>query len=146
MLTLRAAPDTDSAQLAARAQRSTAHAWSERAYRDSLAAGHAVYLLEQDGIPVGQAVLMRVGDEAELLDIVIEGDAQGHGLGRTLMEQLLATLTADGCQRLLLEVRESNARARRLYLGAGLSECGRRRDYYPCADGRETAILMEAVL
>jgi len=42
-----------------------------------------------------------------------------------------------------LEVRESNERARALYLREGFAEAGRRRDYYPAPQGRrEDALLM----
>ena len=45
-----------------------------------------------------------------------------------------------------LEVRPSNAAALRLYARSGFVEIGRRRGYYPAADGREDAIVMRRTL
>jgi ribosomal-protein-alanine N-acetyltransferase len=47
-----------------------------------------------------------------------------------------------GKQRVVLEVRASNAPAIVLYRSAGFSEIGLRRDYYAAVNGREDAILM----
>ncbi|MGL4957504.1 MAG: ribosomal protein S18-alanine N-acetyltransferase, partial [Plesiomonas sp.] len=43
---------------------------------------------------------------------------------------------------LWLEVRESNLRARALYEREGFNEVTVRRNYYPCAQGRENAVIM----
>ena len=49
---------------------------------------------------------------------------------------------AEGLDGVLLEVRPSNAVARRLYASEGFREVHVRRGYYPSAEGREDAILM----
>jgi ribosomal-protein-alanine N-acetyltransferase len=41
-----------------------------------------------------------------------------------------------------LEVRPSNAAARRLYADNGFNEVGLRRNYYPASKGREDALIM----
>ena len=66
------------------------------------------------------------------------------GNGQQATHNLLASFAATA---LWLEVRESNARARALYLREGFAEAGRRRDYYPAPAGRrEDAILMTRLL
>ncbi|WP_028536129.1 GNAT family N-acetyltransferase [Paludibacterium yongneupense] len=146
MLMVRADKDADCGQLALRAQRSTPHPWSAANYFSSREAGHRIYLLQDGDSLIAHAVVQCVGDEAELLDIIVEAGHQGRGCGRYFLGQLMSGLAAEGFSRLLLEVRASNTRARHLYTTAGLVECGSRRDYYPCAGGREPAILMEAAL
>ena len=48
--------------------------------------------------------------------------------------------------KIYLEVRLSNAIGRRLYARAGFRELGTRRGYYPAAQGREDALVMELPL
>jgi ribosomal-protein-alanine N-acetyltransferase len=51
-----------------------------------------------------------------------------------------------GLSSLWLEVRQSNQRARRLYLQLGFNEAGVRKGYYPAAGGREDAVVMALLL
>jgi ribosomal-protein-alanine N-acetyltransferase len=128
-------------------QLATPHPWRVGQYRDSLEAGYPCYGLfdEQDALQ-GFALIMRVLDEAEILNIVVAREHQGKGLGIQLMQAMLQDLRDDCCRRLFLEVRESNAIARKLYQRCGFRQCGLRKNYYPAPPGREHAILMEATL
>lgn len=122
-------------------------AWSEGMYRDSLEQGHHSLVLEDNGELQGFAVWMQaLPDEAELLNIVVKVSAQGHGLGQQLLQALLSNARSSGVERLMLEVRESNNAARRLYLRNGFIENGMRKNYYRTATGHEHAILMEIAL
>lgn len=53
-----------------------------------------------------------------------------------------ARARAEGMVQVLLEVRESNDAAYRLYRQEGFREIGRRKGYYPAASGREDARVM----
>lgn len=138
-------PD-DSRQLAELESRACAHGWSAAQYRDSVRCGHQFHGMFASNQLRGFAVTQTVLDEAELLNIVIDPQWQGQGLGKQLLRELSATLAASGARRLFLEVRAGNAVARSLYASQGFVENGRRKNYYPCADGREDAVLMEATL
>ncbi|KMN79947.1 hypothetical protein VK98_16185 [Chromobacterium sp. LK11] len=138
-------PD-DAALLAELESRACAHGWSAAQYRDSVRCGHQFHGLFAAERLQGFAVTQSVLDEAELLNIVIDPQWQGQGLGKRLLRELRATLAAAGARRLFLEVRAGNAVARGLYAGQGFVENGRRKNYYPCPDGREDAILMETEL
>jgi ribosomal-protein-alanine N-acetyltransferase len=81
-------------------------------------------------------------DEADLLDIAIAARHQRHGLGRSLLDEMMALARRTGMRRVLLEVRASNAAAIGLYRKAGFADIGLRRDYYPASSGREDAIVM----
>jgi len=91
---------------------------------------------------VGHCVFTVIANEAELLNFCLAPAHQGRGLAREFLEQVLADMTDRGGVSIFLEVRESNAPARRLYGFAGFSEDGVRRGYYAGPEEREDAILM----
>jgi [ribosomal protein S18]-alanine N-acetyltransferase len=68
-------------------------------------------------------------------------DQQGLGIGTTLIQQLLLQARNQGATSVLLEVRESNLDARRLYKKLGFSEQGRRKKYY--RDPTEDALVLQ---
>ncbi len=94
------------------------------------------------GDVVGFAVYQRVQDEVTLMNIAVDPDSQGLGYGRGLLEEVVRALKRERASRLQLEVRAGNARAIELYRSVGFVDDGLREGYYPCADGREDAILM----
>ena len=116
--------------------------WSRKNFVDSLATGHACWLMRDGDTPVGYAVVLVVLDEAHLLNISVVRTAQGRGLGRRLLEHLLSVARGEGVRKFFLEVRPSNLAALALYRRAGFVEIGRRKGYYPSQDGREDAIVM----
>lgn len=128
------------------------HPWRRGQFADALAAGYwCDGWFDETGQPaalVGYTVLMPVVDELELLNITVAPARQGCGLGRRLLDAACARGARDGFASMLLEVRPSNLAARALYARAGFAEIGRRRDYYPGADGtgREDALILRATL
>ena len=92
----------------------------------------------------GIAAVMHVLDESELLEIAVQPAMQGRGYGKALLAHAIALARRNGAVRMFLEVRESNARARKMYTSFGFEETGRRKNYYPTENGREDAILMTA--
>lgn len=75
------------------------------------------------------------GDHYELKSIHTAAAARGKGVGRTMVERLLAEATAAGATRVSLETgsMEAMVPARSLYRSLGFVECP------PFADYRETA-------
>lgn len=73
--------------------------------------------------------------EREILNIAVDPEFRQNGIARAL---LAAELERGGTH--FLEVRESNAAARRLYEMQGFETIGRRKEYYN--HPRETAMLM----
>ncbi len=121
--------------------------WSRGNFIDSLAAGYAAKLARgEDGGLVGYFIAMPGVDELHLLNLTVAPEPQGRGHGGALLQAVVAQAAALPAARLLLEVRESNQRARRLYAGHGFAEVGRRRAYYPARHGREDAIVMSLAL
>ena len=71
---------------------------------------------------------------------------QGVGYGRSLLQYLVDTATAQKATHMFLEVRESNAVAQRLYETAGFNEIAQRPGYYPAGRRRETALVYARTL
>ncbi len=121
--------------------------WTAGNFIDSLDSGYACMVAELDGTMVGYAVLMPSVDEAHLLTIGISADHQRKGLGVEVMGRMMTMAHESGFNRILLEVRPSNAPALALYRKCGFRQIGLRRGYYPADNnGREDAIVMECNL
>jgi ribosomal-protein-alanine N-acetyltransferase len=134
--------ETDVDAVTAAEQRAYDFPWTRGNFVDSLKAGHSAWVCREDGVLVGYAVLMRVVDEAHLLNITILPEFQRRGLGSELLGQLFDVARGHGAVRMLLEVRPGNVSGLALYRRFLFSEIGRRRGYYPGLDGREDAIVL----
>lgn len=118
--------------------------WTRGNFIDSLAAGYTARILRaEDGRLLGYFLAMEGVGELHLLNITVAPEAQGQGHARCMLDALQALARRLACEQIWLEVRQSNARARAIYLRYGFSEVGQRRAYYPAAQGqREDAVLM----
>ena len=88
---------------------------------------------------VGFLVARHLASEWELENIVVVPAARRNGLGRQLLDVLLAAAHKTDSESVFLEVRESNAAARKFYNKAGFQQIGRRKSYY--TDPPDDAIL-----
>lgn len=120
--------------------------WTRGNFGDSLHAGHSAWVARDGATMVGYAVLLRVLDEAHLLNIAIDQAWRGVGRGRALLAQVCDLARHGGARQLFLEVRPSNRVAQLLYQSVGFRSVGRRRGYYPARDGREDAIVLVLAL
>jgi ribosomal-protein-alanine N-acetyltransferase len=84
---------------------------------------------DADGID-GYAGLYTVPPEADVQTVAVAVRSQGQGLGRVLLDALVAEARRRGCAQLFLEVRVDNASAIALYELSGFTREGRRTDYY----------------
>jgi [ribosomal protein S18]-alanine N-acetyltransferase len=127
--------------------------WSRGHFTDSLAAGYLARLrlaelagarrAERRPTLVGYFVAMPGVDELHLLNLTVAPVHQGHGHARALLAELADAARGLRASQVWLEVRESNARARRLYERWGFEAVGLRKAYYPAAHGqREHAVVM----
>ena len=111
----------------------TAAHWNEDSYRslwDDPEAPRIAFVAECEGGLVGFLVAHNISGEWELENVAVKPEAQRTGVGRVLVRKLLERLSQAGAERLLLEVRESNSSARRLYESEGFVITGRRKNYY----------------
>jgi [ribosomal protein S18]-alanine N-acetyltransferase len=115
--------------------------WSVEAFSVTLELRHLRFLVAEelsegrdpgDDEPalVGYVVALVMADEAEIADVAVARAVRRRGVGRALLERMIADVMDEGVRSLYLEVRESNAAARALYDALGFVPVGRRRGYY----------------
>ena len=120
------------------------HPWSRANFTDSLANGYQAWVLrDAKNALAGYFLLMPALDEAHLLNVAVAAERQGEGVGRYLLDKVMACARGLSMESVLLEVRPSNLRALEVYQRYGFVHIGRRKQYYPAQDNqREDAIVM----
>ena len=112
-------------------------AWSEQVWWAELAArprrDYVVAVDRADAV-LGYAGLDVAGDTADVMTIATTTSARGSGVGRWLLDELLARAAGHGVKAVLLEVRADNLAARRLYDRTGFELISTRRRYYQPGD------------
>ena len=106
--------------------------------------GFLAVLAAEDGtdeMPIGFALAGGAHDERELLSIGVLPDHRRAGIGRRLVEMVIAESIQRRAARLFLEVAEDNAAAQRLYRTLGFIAVGRRPGYYRRKSGPAVAAL-----
>lgn len=103
--------------------------WFQRLFSSSLS-----------GTIVGYGGCWLIAGEAHISTIATHSDCRGLGLGELLLAGMLRRAVALGGEYSVLEVRESNLTARRLYEKYEYQVEGRRKGYY--RDNGEDALLM----
>jgi len=105
--------------------------WTPGMLWNELAQRHFYIVAVEDGEILGYAGLAVVGrDESWVQNIGVRRDAQRRGIGRTLLEALLAEAERRGVPRTLLEVAVTNRPAQTLYAKYDFEPVGLRRGYY----------------
>jgi len=99
--------------------------------------------LDEARAVVGHAIMSVVFEVAELQRIGVTAAHRRAGVAGELLAALLEPARADGGERLLLEVRETNQPALLFYERAGFSQIDRRERYY--RDG-STALVLQLEL
>lgn len=127
-------------------QQAHSHPWSRQLLASNFGGLYRNLGLWQEQQLLGYIILRVVAGEAELINIAVAPQHQGHGLGRCLMQAMFELAKEQQWQQVLLEVRESNLKAQSLYQQFGFSQIDRRKAYYPCLqNGREDALIMQCV-
>lgn len=91
--------------------------------------------------PVGFAMASGAHDERELLSIGVLPDFRRGGIGRQMVEVVIAESIKRGAARLFLEVAEDNGAAQQLYRSLGFFAVGRRPGYYRRKSGPAVGAL-----
>ena len=84
-------------------------------------------------------------DEVHINNLAVRGDFRGQGLGTALLEHVLRAGASRGAGRATLEVRRSNAPARRLYERLGFEVAATRPNYY-VSPSEDALILWKGAL
>lgn len=120
--------------------------WSREIFRDCLRAGYSCRVLESDGRVLAYGMLQIGSGRSRLLNLCVRRALHRRGLGRRLLALLIEVARSHRSGTLVLEVRPSNAAARRLYRSMGFAEVGVSRGYYPACTGREDARILSLAL
>ena len=120
--------------------------WSADVFVSCFGEGYLNQVVELYRRIVGYGVLQVVAEDCHLLNLGIEVQLRGHGLGGSLLKAMLDAAGLQGVKRAFLEVRPSNRAARMLYAREGFNEVGLRKDYYPTSTGREDALVLAKLL
>lgn len=121
--------------------------WSKKSFEAELYGNAFSQILvipgpkEQQEIPLlAYSCVWVIFEEIRFLNLAVHPHFRGQGLAKQLILQALCIGSARGCCRGMLEVRNSNQVAKRLYRGFEFKEYGRRSSYY--TNPSEDAILM----
>ena len=120
--------------------------WSREVFRDCLRVGYSCRVLESDGAVNAYGMLEIAAGKSRLLNLCVRRKLHRQGLGRRLLTLLIEVARTRRTHTVLLEVRPSNAAARRLYGSMGFTEVGVSRAYYPARTGREDAVILALAL
>jgi ribosomal-protein-alanine N-acetyltransferase len=147
-LLLEEAQPEDLSEIVALERASYSHPWSEDSLREAVTNERRYRTLVLRGAGDRRAraycVGQHVADELHVHNVAVAEPLRRRGLARRLLERLLAEGRRAGLRVALLEVRESNHAARRLYQALGFEEVGHRRGYY--ASPVEDALLLRKAL
>ena len=122
-------------------------AWSSDMMASELASEHTYYLVaEADGRLVGYGGLLapRGSGQSDIQTIAVIASARRSGLGRVLMQAMIAEARDRRASEVFLEVRADNEPAERLYASLGFEAIALRPKYYQ-PDGVDAVVMRLAV-
>jgi ribosomal-protein-alanine N-acetyltransferase len=135
-----------------RTSATSAH-WTEPQYRGLLSPSRLVLVASNDEAPhapvikenlLGFIVALHIAPDWELENIVVLLGARRMGIGKRLLDALMASARKTNSEAVFLEVRESNEAARLFYEKSGFIQSGRRKSYY--SNPLEDAVLYRLAL
>lgn len=138
---MRAIEASDISSLVELVQRAMPHSWDAATFMDCLKPEYHTQLILEKNKIVGFIILLVRAGECEIMNIAVDPDFQGQGLGWQLMQHAFTFCRENNLTQMHLEVRASNVNAIQFYERCGFQKVGERKNYYPCGDGREDAVL-----
>lgn len=108
--------------------------WSRQGFIDTLAMPNVLFLVAREEEELaGYCGVYMAADEGEITNVAVKPSFRRRGIGVRLVTELMQeAAAAEGIIHFLLEVRESNEAAIRLYEKLGFFVCGRRKRFYEC--------------
>ena len=108
-------------------------AWSKSNMKSELLAPHTTYVVaEESNSLIGYAGLSKLpaSTTSDIQTIAVSESHRGLGIGRSLMENLLAFAREQNAKEVFLEVREDKPTPQSLYSSLGFRAIDRRENYY----------------
>ena len=127
-------------------------AWSRQALADAVINENALYLVMKeeaahapfqaapDPVLVGYCGVWLSFEEGEIMNVAVRKEFRQRGCAGRLMQELLSRAKERGASRFILEVREGNFPAIRLYESLGFERAGIRKNFY--SDPKENALIL----
>jgi ribosomal-protein-alanine acetyltransferase len=107
--------------------------WSKSNMKSELVAPHTTYVVaEESNSLIGYAGLSKLSNStsSDIQTIAVSDSHRGLGIGRALMESLLAFAKKQNAKEVFLEVREDKPAPQSLYRSLGFVAIDRRENYY----------------
>ena len=105
--------------------------WSEQGFFDTLFMENVrFYVAEENFVVYGYCGIYLAADEGEITNVAVLSSKRRKGLGKQMMEYMLADCEKEGINQFVLEVRCSNAPAIALYENMGFHVIGTRKNFY----------------
>jgi len=92
--------------------------------------------------PVGFALALVLGEEAEFVSLGVLEDHRRRGMGSALLEAMCGEARLRRADQVVLEVALDNQAARALYVGHGFTIVGHRPNYYRRAERLVDALIL----
>lgn len=116
--------------------------WSTQSFLDTITRDDTIYLVMEDNGEIGgYCGAYCILDQAEIPNVAVHPQYRCQGIALAMLTQLLECCKAKGIESVVLEVREGNQPAIRLYEKLGFQSCGIRKDFY--RKPQENAVIME---
>ncbi len=116
-------------------------AWSMTGIQESLAQNHTILLgAWLDGRLLGYVIAYLSIDDCEIARIAVDETCRRRGVAFKLLEEVKNVCLKRQVERIMLDVRDSNEAAVRLYNKFGFTQDGIRKNFY--AKPAEDAVLM----
>jgi ribosomal-protein-alanine N-acetyltransferase len=120
---------------------SFAYPWSSRFFLQELQVQCArAILAEINGRIVGYVLFWLLPGEADVHNLAVHSEFRRRGIGRLLLQQVVIEARRQFSTQVMLEVRQSNIAAQKLYQSMGFVTSGIRKGYY--SDDGEDAVAM----
>ncbi len=113
-------------------------AWTRSGFEASMTQPYAMMLTAKINEDiVGYCCLYHILDEGEIINVAIHPDWRGRNLGSQMLKYLLEEGKKVGVHRFVLDVRQSNIAAQKLYESAGFKKIALQKRFYdtPVEDG-----------
>lgn len=105
--------------------------WSEQGFLDGMANSTVFFAAEDDrGNVVGYIGMYLMKPEGEITNVAVAKEVRGRGIGAALVTTMQQWAEEHGIERIVLEVRVSNAPAIHVYEKKGFITIGVRKNFY----------------
>lgn len=115
--------------------------WNYNIFKTELDNPNSKYIVAKiNNNIVGFAGFTILYDEADITNIVVKKNCRHHGIGSSMLKELINLVRSSNIRVLNLEVNSLNVSAINLYKSFSFIQCGLRKNYY---NNSEDALLMK---